>query len=150
MLKIFAAATLLNFALASVSATTDSPLPLRVLLKSAFSRIQKPMEKVIRSEDEWKKFWADASVNEPAKPLPKVDFSKEMVIVAALGRRNSGGFSIEITRVQKTDDKLKVFLKKRTPPKNSMAIQALTAPIHVVAAPSTSLAVEFIDAGTNP
>src|SRR6266508_4397374 len=52
---------------------------------------------VIRAAAEWaaawKELWAGAS---PAPPLPAVDFSKEMVIVAAMGEQASGGHSIAV------------------------------------------------------
>src|SRR5687768_7556191 len=61
------------------------------------SAIAAPLRAVVRDATTWRGAWAtiwgDVS---PAPALPTVDFSRDMVVVAALGQRPTGGFSIVI------------------------------------------------------
>ncbi len=126
------------------SASADS-LPVRTLAKGAFGGIFEPKQEVIREQALWEKLWARHTVtSKPAEPAPKVDFSKEIVIAVTMGRRNTGGYAIEITKVEPTSGKLRVTVAEKAPSPGSMAIQTLTAPFHFVAVPKSDLPVEFM------
>lgn len=51
---------------------------------------------VIKNRDEFSNFWKRLTARVPpgqwVPPLPEIDFSKEMVVVAAMGRRPSPGY----------------------------------------------------------
>jgi hypothetical protein len=126
-------------------------LPVRSLVKSAFSGIQDPKQEVIKDKAAWDAAWTRHLANTKGGiSQPEVDFSKEMVILVAMGRQNSGGYSIQVSTVEKTIDKLQITVTRTTPPPGSMSIQALTAPIHIVAVPRSSLEPEFIDVKPAP
>ena len=135
--------------LPGVLAADAPPLGIRSLAKGAFSGIAEPRREIIRSADEWEKLWRQhgSARAGAAAPAPAVDFSKEMVIVATLGTRPTGGYAIEIVRVVAADKTLKVFVNQTSPPPGAMAIQALTAPFHYVAVPRSDLKAEFVNAG---
>src|SRR5688500_5722691 len=55
---------------------------------------------VIQDVATWSALWAQiVSTHSPKPPVPAVDFSREMVLFAAMGTRNSGGFVMSIDSV---------------------------------------------------
>jgi hypothetical protein len=68
-----------------------------------------------------------------------------MVIAVTMGRRSTGGYSIEITRVERVGNRLRVEVTRTAPPRGAMTIQALTAPFHFVAVPASDLPVRFVE-----
>jgi hypothetical protein len=132
--------------LAFVNPGSAESLPIRTLAKGAFSAIQEPGQEVIKDKDTWERVWSrHAAGGKPAAPLPKVDFSKEIVVVVTMGRKNTGGYSVQVTRVEPVANKLRISVQKASPPPGGMAIQALTSPFHMIAVPKSDLAPEFVE-----
>ena len=122
------------------------PLAIRSLAKGGLSGIQEAKQEVIRDQAAWDKIWAQHTTQaKSAGDQPAVDFAKEMVILATFGRRQTGGYSIEITQVESRGDKLCITVARRSPA-GRMAIQVLTAPFHMVVVPKNSLPVQFVEA----
>jgi hypothetical protein len=140
--------TLAILALACVDSLSAAGLPMRTLAKGAFSGIQESRQEVIRDEAAWQRFWAQHSTSSrTGGPVPPVDFTKEMVIAVTLGRRTTGGYSIQLTNVEPQQDTLRIMVRRTAPPPGAMAIQALTAPFHFVAVPKSDLKPEFVMTG---
>ena len=100
----------------------------------------------IRTTDAWAALWARASSRQsPAPPLPAVDFTRNMVLVVAMGARNTGGYSVAIDRVTDTDGGGRVVESTLSHPVNCVVTQALTAPFAAVVVPTTSLSVHFVN-----
>ena len=54
----------------------------------------------VRTQSQWNEIWARVAGNATPPPeAPEIDFATEMVIVAAMGTRPTGGFAIRIDRV---------------------------------------------------
>ena len=120
----------------SVSAGEPPPDKIRTLAKGAFSGFQKETYLVVTNQTQWAEVWKKNSAQQtPAKPLPKVDFEKETVLLAAAGQKQTGGHSIEIVRIDEIADKTAVIIKVTAPRPGGFSIQALTAPFHIVAVP---------------
>ena len=133
--------------LGCATATGADPSTLRSLGKGGFSGIGEAKQEVIKDKAAWEKLWTEHSKpTRNASPVPEVDFSKEMVIVATLGTKRTGGYSVEIVSAEPAGKKLRVAVKQASPPPGALAIQALTAPFHFVAVPRSDLEVEFVDA----
>ena len=99
---------------------------------------------VIRDAEEWSAFWAEAtSIMEPQPDVPAVDFEQEMVIVAAMGRRVSGGYAIEIEEVLESDAGLFAVVKGTSPGADCIVTTALTAPVTAVRVARSDDAVSF-------
>ena len=122
-------------------------LPVRSLAKGAFSGIKEARREVIKDAAQWEKVWKQHDTNAGSSDkIPAVDFSKEMVVVATMGTRRTGGYSIEIRNVAPTDKTLRISLKQTSPPPDAITVQALTAPFHFVAVPKSDLKPEFVEA----
>ena len=53
---------------------------------------------VVRDQQSWQSLWSQMTANQfPAPQLPAVDFTKDMVLVAAAGTRPTTGYSVSIT-----------------------------------------------------
>ena len=129
-----------------VAATGVQTVPIRSLKKGAFSGIREVKQEVVKSADAWEKVWKQHNTAAGGSDkIPAVDFSKEMVIVATMGTKRTGGYTIEIVGVEPHDKTLRISLKKTSPPPDAMTIQALTAPFHFVAVPKSDLKPEFVE-----
>lgn len=129
-----------------IAANEAQPLPIRSLAKGGFSGIRDAKQEVVRSADHWEKLWKQhAAAVGAAGKVPAVNFPKEMVIAVTMGTKRTGGYTIEIVRVEAAGKSLKVFLKRTSPPPGAMTIQALTAPFHFIAVPKSDLKPEFVE-----
>src|SRR5437667_1577269 len=133
--------------LGCLNANGAEALPIRSLAKGAFSGIKAAQRYVVRDAGQWETLWKQHSASAgSAEKIPAVNFSKEMVVVATLGTQRTGGYSIEIVRVQRRGKTLSVAVRQSSPPPGAITIQALTAPFHFVAVPRSDLKPEFVEA----
>ena len=129
-----------------VVANGAQTLPIRSLKKGAFSGIREAKQEVVKGADAWEKLWKQHSTAVGGSDkIPAVDFSKEMVVVATMGTKRTGGYTIEIVGVDDKGKTLKISVKQTSPPPDAMTIQALTAPFHFVAVPKSDLKPEFVE-----
>jgi hypothetical protein len=129
-----------------VNADDAQPLVIRSLAKGTFSGIKEARQEVIRDAAAWGQFWKQHSPSAGSvEKIPAVDFAKEMVIAVTMGIKRTGGYTIEIVRVEPAGKSLKIFVKQTSPPPGSLSIQALTAPFHFVAVPRSDLKPEFVE-----
>ena len=73
----------------------------------------------------------------------QVDLQKEMVLYAAMGQRNTGGYSIAIDDVRELADRLVVYVKETVPGPRDMVTMALTSPICYAVIPKTEKPIYF-------
>ena len=124
----------------------DRSLLIRSLAKGALSGIKEAKQEVIRDAAAWERFRKQHSISEQsAERIPPVDFSKEMIVAATMGTKRTGGYTIEIVRVEPAGKSLQIFVKQTSPPPGALTIQALTAPFHFVAVPKSDLKPEFVE-----
>jgi hypothetical protein len=120
-------------------------LQFRTLAQGGHSGIGQATNRVIQSQAEWEDFWKKAQgMVVPSPAAPSVNFETEMVLAAAMGLKSTGGYSITIRRVERTADRLKIYVVEQSPGPNDIVTQALTAPFHFVAVPRTDLRPEFV------
>ena len=99
---------------------------------------------MIRDRDAWLELWKQLSSRQfRPPPLPEIDFSREMLIVVAMGERNTGGFSIIVDGVYERDKKLEVVVKSTSPGKNCMLSQAFTQPVDIIRVQKSDYPVVF-------
>lgn len=90
----------------------------------------------IRDADAWEALYA----NHFDAPPFRVNFDRYMVLVAAMGRRPMGGYSIGIDSVRAHGAELDVFITRDEEPSGYVQ-QWETAPVHVVSIPATEAQV---------
>ncbi len=102
---------------------------------------------VLRTEQEWEAFWNEFVANlSPAPERPAIDFATQMVLVATMGSRNTGGYAIAVEGVFEGPDNLLVRVLESSPGSSCVTPQVLTAPATAVSFARSELAVEFEDA----
>jgi hypothetical protein len=87
---------------------------------------------VVRTSREWLVVWARHVRTVGAVVPPPVDFSREMVVGIFAGERETGGFQVEITVVERTASGLRVLYRVREPEPGAVLTQALTQPYHLI------------------
>ncbi len=103
-----------------------------------------PSRVVIYTEDQWKEIWEKVHILRLPRPgLPKIDFEKNMVVAVFMGKRSEGGYEIEITKINKTEEEIIVEVKEKEPPPGSLRTMALPQPYHIVVIKRSLLPVRF-------
>ena len=106
------------------------------------SQIEEAREVTIRTAAEWEALWKEHAP--PSARLPRVDFSKDMVVGVFLGTRPTGGYSVDIVSVESTAGETVVTYRETQPARDLMVIQALSSPVHLVRIPKQAGAVRFV------
>ena len=101
---------------------------------------------VVRDAATWAQLWRTiTSGYSPAPPVPELDFDSEMAIVAAMGTRPSGGYSIHIDEVREADGQLHVEVREVSPGPNCLVSFAMTAPVVAVRVARRDGPVTFVE-----
>jgi hypothetical protein len=113
---------------------------LKILVQGIQSRILHPFVAVIRDAQTY------AELKKAEPHLPKLDeefFESSVAVAAFLGERNTGGYSVEITR-----ERGGILVTEKKPGKSAMVTEMITFPFELVSvpAPGTSpVAVAYPD-----
>jgi hypothetical protein len=132
--------TLAALALTTALAAGVTSVAFTTVHRGSDSQVENAKNVTVRTAADWRALWKEHSFS---LPLPKVDFSKEMVVGVFLGMRPTGGHSVTITAVDLKGDELVVTYREETPAANAMVTQALTSPVHLVRLPQHKGAVRF-------
>ena len=102
---------------------------------------------VIKNRDEFSDFWKRLTAPVPpgqwVPPLPEIDFSKELIVVAAMGTRPSSGYYIIIDGACEVDGHVEVFVSSVEQQMCSGALGVVTTPADAVRLPQTRLPIVF-------
>jgi hypothetical protein len=114
---------------------------------SPYSAFTEPSRLVVRDEAAWGEAWAaiHGPVSDPP-PLPAVDFAREMILVAALGPRSSGGYTVTFSAVAPAGDGLRATVQETAPGAGCVTATVITSPVVAVRVPRVEGAVQFADA----
>ena len=109
---------------------------------------EKGFRLVIKSRNEFGDFWKRLTEGIPpgqwAPALPEIDFSKEMIIVAAMGVRPSPGYAVIIDGACEVDGHVEVFVTSIEEGATCGPVPGVvTAPADAVRIPQTDLPVVF-------
>ena len=108
------------------------------------SEVTERAEWVVTDPAQWQEVWRKTHTEIPPSPAPTIDFSRSMVIGAALGERTSGGYEVRMTEITDTGRELLVHVHESTPPPGAMTIMVLTQPYHLVRTRKTPRPVRFL------
>ena len=101
---------------------------------------------VIRTQHEWAELW-DRMLNahSPKPPIPFVDFSQHMLLVAAMGGKPTGGYAIRIESVSRQNAVITAHVRLTSPGNSCFTTQAFTEPADIVRIARSELPVVFHD-----
>jgi hypothetical protein len=105
---------------------------MKTIDKGDQSNMDDAKQVAVKTEAALKQLWQQHS---PDRPLPAVDFTKEMVVGVFLGSRPTAGYSLEIVSAIQANGSLVVRYREAAPPRGTMTAQVLTSPFHLVAVP---------------
>ena len=125
-------------------AAPASPVQMQTLNSDMMSGIDRPEQVVARTADEFRSLWQRHA---PGRPVPVVDFAKQMILAVFLGSRPSGGYQAEITGITTQGDVMVVQWAERRPGPEQVAAQVMTSPSHLVAVPRSAGEVRFEKVG---
>ena len=132
----------------------QQPLTVTRLRPEAFSfsynsGITEPQRLVVRDQATWQQTWDSIyRFTFPAPALPAVDFAREMVIVAALGQKPTGGFSIFIDSGTDTANGVTINVRSVSPGGNCGVTAALTQPLDIARVTRREGSVSFSESTT--
>lgn len=146
---------LFALAISACSPVTDSGVPPgavalttepTVLLWASYTGIPDRRRFVITSAAAWEQFWVQVMANRsPQPPVPAVDFSENAVIVAAMGSRGSGGYTIDVDALYEANNKVYAVVMETSPGDRCGVTLGITAPVTAVQVPRPGADVVFVD-----
>ena len=123
------------------AAGVPPPTPaLRTIEHGQISWVDSPRQTVARTPQEWAALWRSHA---PDRPLPAIDFSKDMVVAIFLGSRPSAGYSVEITGVKEVNGAVVVQYHETAPRADVVTAQVITDPFHIAVIPKRAGDVVF-------
>jgi len=113
---------------------------MKTIDKGDHSNMDDAKQAAVKTVEAWKQLWQQHS---PDRPLPAVDFTKEMVVGAFMGSRPSAGYTLEIVSAIEASGTLVVRYREASPSRGTMTAQVITSPFHLVMLPLFPGEVKF-------
>jgi hypothetical protein len=99
---------------------------------------------VVRDTASWRQTWQ--TIHRPfipSPPVPDVDFSRQMVLVAAMGERPSEGYEIVFEGVREDTAGIEVDVRVSEPARGCPVAAAMTQPVDLARIVASARAVRF-------
>ena len=135
-------------------ASTRTPLTVTRLSSEPISvtyasQLRQPARLVIRDQAAWVSAWASLwPAFAPIPAPPNVDFSREMIVLVALGERPTGGYTILVDSAAVSGAGVTVWIGTSSPGRRCVTTQAFTQPVDIARLPRTDGAVRFAETST--
>jgi PrcB C-terminal len=112
-----------------------------------YSGLDKPARLVVRDAVTWRVIWNQIYLRQsPVPPLPPIDFSREMMVVVALGSHSTGGYSILLDgAAEAAKNGIAVIVDSSSPGSNCIVTEAFTQPVDIARVPLRDGAVSFVE-----
>ena len=130
------------------------PLPLVRLRAEPYSftyssGLDDRLHVMVRDVSTWSKLWQAIWLrHSPLPPRPEVDFSRDMLVVAALGTRPTGGYEIYVDSAYQRTDHLEVVIRTVAPGEGCGRFQAVTQPVDIARLRRSSQPVRYRERST--
>jgi hypothetical protein len=98
---------------------------------------------LIHDADAWEQHWTQ--IVGDGMPAPAVDFSREMIVLAAMGMRSSSGYDITVEGVFEHADGLYIQVRESSPGQGCGVFTIITAPVVALAVPRTDGPVYWVE-----
>ncbi|MCL4263833.1 MAG: protease complex subunit PrcB family protein [Anaerolineae bacterium] len=87
----------------------------------------------LQNQEAWANFWARHTAGHfPPPPMPTIDFQAESVFVLMNSVEATGGYMVEIRRLELNEGGFLVYADKYSPGPNCVVSAAITQPFHIV------------------
>ena len=127
-------------------APTWEPLSMTPVVDQFYTGVTGSTRTVLRTEEAWAGFWRELRGDEdPIPPPPFIDFGAQIVVVAAMGERPTGGYVIDITAVDASEDGLRVEVVEMSPGEGCTVNDAVSAPVKAVAVDRVEGEATFVE-----
>jgi hypothetical protein len=143
---------LLSFGLCA-SATAEQPasdtsVALERLIQAArpyseYSQLTEPAEQTIMDAAVWSQFKQQAGIA-ALTHSSDIDFTRKIALVATLGTRSTGGYSIRIDHAEARANYIEVVIAVSEPGPGCMVTQSTTQPVDIALIDRTTLPIRFI------
>jgi hypothetical protein len=110
------------------------------IARGTLSAIERPRQVVVQQDSDWRALWHEHS---PDGDAPRVDFTTRTVLAVFLGSRNTAGYGVEITRVDRTATGTTARYRESRPGRDLVLAQIITTPFHIVSVPRIAGPVTF-------
>lgn len=112
-----------------------------------YSGLDRPARLVVRDAFTWQNVWSEIHRRQsPVPSLPAIDFSREAIVVVALGARSSGGYGILLAGAAESGaNEIAVTVHSTSPGPNCVTTQAFTQPVDIARLPLRGGTVRFLE-----
>lgn len=119
--------------------------PELAVLTNRFSNgVEDRVRAAVTSPGEWQALWDRINARSgPVPPTPRVDFEREMLIVAGMGTRPTGGYAIFVDSVTSRAGRLQAWVREVSPGPSCGTTQALTSPIALIRLTRSAAPIEY-------
>jgi hypothetical protein len=108
--------------------------------------LDEPGRLVIRDDASWGNVWSQlVDGTSPAPAVPAIDFARDVVIIAAMGARSSGGYAIGIDEVRSLAGNAWISVTEQSPGERCVVTEAFTFPIAIAVVPRFAGDAVFIE-----
>lgn len=127
----------------SLAGNALAPVPFTTISQSEQSGVEDARQVVVRTPEQWKALWKEHA---PGQPMPAVDFMKTTVIGVFLGSRNTAGYRVTITGIERDGATVAVTYREERPAARDILAQVITFPHHLVRVERVEGQVKFTQA----
>jgi hypothetical protein len=104
---------------------------------------------VIQDSAAWARVWPELVGSHSPKPvLPRVDFSRELIVIASMGQRSSGGYSISIDSALVKGDTITLAVTEQSPGPRCGTTAALSSPVALARVRRPPVPIRFLERTT--
>ena len=140
---------LVNCSTKKNTTTKERQLEFSTLYKGFYCTQNKRENNIIKDSKALEAFWNKTFAKEfPIRDLPRIDFSKQMLIACFNGEFNSGGHSIEITKITKSKRSIQINVDITRPGMKCATSAAFTQPYHIILVDLFEKNIDFVDSTT--
>jgi hypothetical protein len=101
---------------------------------------------VVGDEATWRALWPElVGSHSPVPPVPRADFGRETIVVASMGQRSSGGYSVSIDSAGVVGDTVVLAITERSPGRTCGTTAALSSPIALARVMRPRAVIRFVE-----
>lgn len=129
MKKVVLIVCVLVLASCSSTKTKDTGALYNVLVSSEYGGGNFQFYEIITEQKEFNMLLGDDELKKLVKPG---DIATSNFVLLNMGEKNTGGYSIEVVKVEELSDKIVITVKENKPPTGAAVTDAITNPYTVV------------------